>query len=207
MSDDGLSPKAFYTEQVPTQWNRVLDVQEQAVEEARRVLDDMRAVEITIRVDVQDAQGGTFFLNVRDGRMVAEDEPAREPLMTVIQDLNAFQRIAAESGDSALGLLGGLSGLAGDFKLTRSRVENLAGLSGSLHFAVAGGNGFAFCVHFGSGPVPEDPDTSIQVTDDVYDDLRQGRLDPQNAFMEGKIEVSGDLQIAMQLALAALSPE
>jgi putative sterol carrier protein len=55
--------------------------------------------------------------------------------------------------------------------------------------------------------VPETPHTQIRVSPEVYEELREGRLDAQNAFMGGKLEVTGDLQIAMQLALAALSPE
>jgi hypothetical protein len=139
--------------------------------------------------------------------MAAEDAPASAPLMTVIQDRRAFERISSEAGDSALGLLGGLSGFTGDFKLTRSRLDNLAGVSGCLGFEVTGDDGFAFRVHFGSEPVPDAPDTEIKVSPEIYADLREGRLDPQNAFMSGQLDVSGDLQIAMALALAALSPE
>jgi hypothetical protein len=205
-----LSPRAFYRERVPTQWNRTLAEQEAAAEgdeAAGRVLEGMRGVDVTLRIEVEGDDGGTFFLNVRRGAMSCDDAPADAPLLTVLQDQRAFESIAAEAGDSALGLLGGLSGLAGDFKLTRSRLDNLRGVSGCLAFEVTGDEGFAFRVHFGGDPVPDAPDTEIRVGPDVYAELREGRLDPQNAFMSGQLDVSGDLQIAMQLALAALSPE
>ena len=210
MSAGRPSPGAFYRETVPAQWNRTLARQESAAasdEAARKVLEGMRAVEATLRVDVEGEDGGTFFLNVRQGAMRAEDAPAAAPLLTVLQDRRAFERIAAEAGDSALGLLGGLSGFTGDFKLTRSRLENLRAISGCLCLEVTGEQGFGFRVHFGAGPVPETPHTRIRVGPEVYAQLREGRLDAQNAFMGGQLEVSGDLQIAMQLALAALSPE
>jgi hypothetical protein len=210
MSSHGLSPRAFYTKTVPTQWNDTLASQATAAiddEAARRLLDDMRAVSLTVRVDVEGTDGGTFFLNVLEGTMASEEAPAATPLLTVLQDRRAFERIAAEAGDSALGLLGGLSGLAGDFKLTRSRLDNLRGISGCLAFEVTGEEGFGFRIHFGSEPVPSSPDAAIRVGAEVYRDLRAGRLDPQNAFMSGQLDVSGDLQMAMQLALAALSPE
>jgi len=41
----------------------------------------------------------------------------------------------------------------------------------------------------------------------AYADLRSGRLNPQDAFLTGQIQVEGDLQLAMQLALAAVSPD
>ena len=210
MSAAEPSPRAFYTERVPAQWNQTLADQETAAagdEAAGKVLEGMRDVDVTVRVDVECHDGGTFFLNVRRGVMAAEDTAAGTPFMTLIQDRRAFEKIASEAGDSALGLLGGLSGLAGDFKLTKSRLENLAGVSGCLAFVVTGSDGFSFRIHFGDDPVPEAPDTEIKVGAEIYADLREGRLDPQNAFMSGQLDVSGDLQIAMILALAALSPE
>ena len=210
MSGADLSPEAFYGGTVPDQWNRTLAEQEAAAagdEAARQVLEGMRGVDATVRIEVAGEGGGTFFLNVAAGAMTTDAAAARAPLLTVLQDRRAFERIASEAGDSALGLLGGLSGFAGDFKLTRSRLDNLAGISGCLGFEVTGDEGFAFRVHFGAEPVPDTPDTAIRVSPEVYADLREGRLDPQNGFMSGQLDVSGDLQIAMQLALAALSPE
>jgi hypothetical protein len=104
-------------------------------------------------------------------------------------------------------MLGGLSGLAGGMKLTRARLDNLAGVKGCMHFEVTGPQGFVILTHFGDGPVPETPNAKLVVDPEAYRDLRSGRLDPQGAFMGGKIKVEGDVQLTMQLALAALSPE
>jgi len=210
MSTGALSPRVFYTERVPAQWNRTLAEQEAAAggeAAARALLDDMRGVDATVRIEVEGDGGGTFYLNVRRGAMSAEEAPADVPLLTVLQDRRAFERIASESGDSALGLLGGLSGLTGEFKLTKSRLENLRAISGCLGFEVTGANGFAFRVQFGGGSPSADPDTEIRVGSDLYADLLAGRIDPQDAFMSGRLDVRGDLEIAMQLALAALSPD
>jgi putative sterol carrier protein len=50
-------------------------------------------------------------------------------------------------------------------------------------------------------------DTAIRVDTEAYRELRAGKLDPQEAFLAGKIAVEGDMQKAMQLALAVLSPD
>jgi hypothetical protein len=198
-------PREFYTQTIPGQFNASLDAQERLGEAGRGVLEAMRAVDATIQVEVRGAGGGSFALNIRQGRMSAGEKAAFAPFLTVVQDRAAFETLARESGDSALALLGGLSGLAGEMRLTRKRVESLGQLSGAVHFSVTGDAGFALITHFGAGPVPDQPNASIAVEDDAYRELRSGKLDPGAAFMNGKIKVAGDMQLAMQLALAALS--
>jgi len=207
MSDRPGDPRSFFTQKMPQDWNRALVEQERAVAEARRVLDGMQAVDATIRVEVRGEAGGTFFLNVAAGRMEAGDAPSRPPFMTLVQDRASFERLAAEAGDSAMGMLGGLLGLAGGMKLTRGRLDNLDAVKGCLLFEVTGTQGFRVLTHFGSGALPERPDTTLTVDPEAYRDLRTGLLDPQTAFMSGKIKVAGNMQLAMQLALAALSPD
>jgi hypothetical protein len=198
-------PRTFYTQQLPIQWNRALREQERAAEAARRVLEGMRAVNATLRVDVQGEGGGTFYLNVANGVLAAADSAAHAPFLTLVQDRPAFERIVAEAGDSALGFLGGLSGLSGEMKLTQARVEQLRELAGCVRFELTGDGGFALLAHFGGGPVPGQPNATIRVDGDAYRALRGGELNPQEAFVTGKIQVEGDMQLAMSLALAALA--
>jgi len=201
------TPASFYREQIPAQFNRALDRQQALGDAGRRVYDAMRAVDATIRVDVEGEGGGTIFLNIRAGRMSAGDSAAHSPFLTLIQDRRAFERLSREAGDSALALLGGLSGLAGEMKLTRARIENLCDVNGLVSFEVTGDDGFVLRTHFGSDPVPAEPKTTITVDAQAYRNLRSGALDAQSAFMNQQILVEGDMQTAMQLALAAIAPD
>ena len=56
-------------------------------------------------------------------------------------------------------------------------------------------------------PIPDEPAATISIDADAYRDLRSGELNPQDAFMNGRIKIEGDMQMAMQLALAAISPD
>ena len=204
MSQEIPEPRAFFNERLPEQFNHALAKQEQAVAAAQKLLDGMRAVDASLQVIVD---GEAFHLDVEKGRMRASATPAQPPVLTMILDRASFGRVVAAAGDSAMGFLGGLSGLAGEMKLTKARLENLKGVSGALRFEVDGADGFALTTHFGPGAVPEQPDTTLNVDAETYRELRTGKLDPQNAFMGGKIRVAGNMQLAMQLALAALSPD
>jgi putative sterol carrier protein len=199
-------PQIFYTERIPNQWNQMLAAQESLGEPGRSVLEGMTAVNATIRVDILDSDE-SYFLNITHGRMQAGEDASHPPFMTLRQSLGAYHRIASEAGDSAMALLGGLSGLAGEMKLTQQRIDNLADVKGLMKFVVLGERGFELLTHFGTDPIPDEPATSITVDEEAYRDLRSGDLNPQDAFMNGRIAIEGDMQLAMQLALAAISPD
>jgi hypothetical protein len=207
MAEEVPEPRSYFCELLPTQFERALRAQERAVEAAQRVLDGMRAVRATIAVLVRGPGGGRFYLNVDGGRLTPGDAPTHPVVLTLEQERTDYERLIRDAGDSALGFLGGLSGLAAEMKLTKARLDVLAGVTGTLHFRVTGPEGFSILTHFGAGPGKEKPDTEIRVDPAVYAELRAGRLDAQNAFMGGKIEVEGDLQLAMQVALAAMAPD
>ncbi len=201
------SPDArrFFTEMIPAQFNKALHAQEQLGEEGRSVFEDMRAASGTLRVEVTGA--GIFFLNIEDGRMTTGDTPAHPPFLSMVQDRAAFERLAAEAGDAALALLGGPSAANRGIRLTRTRIEKLAALRGMIRFEVTGEDGFCLQTHFGPDPFPETPNTSIRVDATAYRELRAGKLDPQSAFLGGQIQIEGDVQLAMQLAFTAISPD
>lgn len=205
--------RRFFTETIPAQFNKALDAQEQLGEAGHPVLDDMRAASGTLRVEVTGS--GTFFLNIEAGRMTTGDTPRHPPFLSVLQDQATFERLfeqlfeqrAAEAGDSPLALPGSLPGLAGEIKLTRTRIENLSAVRGLIRFEVAGKDGFCLQVHFGPDPFPEEPHTSIRVDAAAYREIRAGKLDAQSAFLTGQIQIEGDVQLAMQLALAAIAAD
>ena len=85
--------------------------------------------------------------------------------------------------------------------------ENLADLAGTLRFELTGEDGFVLRVHFGAEPMSDEPRCTLQIAREAYEQLRSGELNPQDAFMGGQIVATGDIQMAMQLALAAMTPD
>jgi hypothetical protein len=204
---DPPEPRQFYAECVPAQFNRDLEAQRAKGAAGRRLYEDMRAADATLRIEVEGEGGGTFHLNIARGRMCASEEAAHPPFLTLIQDRRAFERLVRETGDSASALLGGLAGLGGEMPLTRRRIERLSGLSGLMQFEVTGDDGFTLRTHFGSDPIPDEANTRVRMDEAAYRDLRSGAIDLQTAFMDLRIAIEGDMELALRVALAAIAPD
>jgi SCP-2 sterol transfer family len=203
-------PKTFFRERFPAQLNRSLAEQEQATQMAQRALAGMRAVAATIRFDVRGEGGITVFVNIEGGRSSAGDAPAHPPFLSIAVDRSHYEPLFREAGDNVLGFLGGISGMGAPIKLTRDRVEQIAAVGGTLCFELTGEGGFQLLARLGAsapGDGGDVADTTIRVDAQAFRGLRDGRLEPQEAFLAGKIAVEGDMQRAMQLALAVLSPD
>jgi hypothetical protein len=200
-------PRTFYTVRIPAQFNRALEEQRESGEKGQHVYDGMRAVGATIRVQVEGEGGGTFHLNIDDGHMESGNEPLYPPFLTLFLCRDAFDQIALGAGDSAMALFGGLEQLTGEIRLTRRRIQSLSDVNGLIRLEVIGRQGFVLSAHFGVEPIPDAPDTKIQLEDSVYRDLQSGQLDAQTAFMKHQIVVEGDLRIAMKVAMATIAPD
>lgn len=49
------------------------------------------------------------------------------------------------------------------------------------------------------GPKNCKPNTTLTISDDDFMDLASGKLNPQTAFMRGKLKVTGNLMLAQKL--------
>lgn len=202
-------PAAFYRERVPTHFNLSFEASERAAAAgdaaAQRALAGMRTVNATIRIQVEE--DATYDLTIEAGRMSCHEGAHREPFMTLRHGLACFAGLVRESGDSVLGFLGALAGLQGDMKLTSQRVQNLRALSGCLRFELTGEQGFELTADFGASPPLATPTCCIRLDRDTYHALLRAEISAQDAFLGGRIEAEGDMQMLMRLALAVLSPE
>jgi len=201
------TPRRFYAERVPEQFNRALEATRNAEGEDGRVYRGMLAVDGTIEARVAGADGSPFRLNIAAGRMSVGSSNTHEPFVVLVHDIAACEAIERESGDSALGFLGGMAGLKQEIRFTKMRVDNLRLVNGTVRFSLTGPQGFTMLSHFGGGEPAAQPDCTLSVDGEIYALLRAGEIDPQEAFMSGKVEIEGDMQMAMQLALAVMSPD
>jgi hypothetical protein len=203
--------RSFYAERIPGQFNRTLAHQRDTAAKdpaAAHVLEEMEAVRasIVVQVDTGEALERHAF-DIDRGEMAYVETPRWPPFLVLGHHLDDFENLRRECGDSLLGFLGGLAGHRDEMRLTSQRVRSLRELHGSLVFQRIGTGGFALFAHFGvETPAPE-PRAAIRLDETIYARLRSGELEAQDAFLDGQIEVEGDMEMAIGLALAALSED
>jgi len=203
--------RVFYRECIPEQFNRTLEKQRAAASgdpAAARMLEEMEAVRtaIVVQIDSGDTLHRHAF-EIDRGVMRYVETPERLPFLILGHSLEDFPDIRRECGDSLLGFLGGLAGLGDEMRLTSQRVRSLRELNGSLVFERVGPGGFVLFASFGIETPEPEPRATIRLDEAIYAQLRTGELDPQEAFLGGQIEIEGDMEMAVGLALAALSPD
>jgi hypothetical protein len=200
-------PRTFYSKTVPDDFNRGLDEQAALGDAGRRVLEAMRALSATIRIDLIGDDPASIYLNIENGRMSADLQASHAPFIRIIQDGATLRWFMRETDGSLTALLGALAGLGGEMKLTHKRMLVLEAVDGLIRFEVTGDNGFTLLTHFGTREMPAEPDAVIRMSEDSYAAMRSGRIDPQTAFLDDSIQTEGDLQKVMQVAFAVVAPD
>jgi hypothetical protein len=200
-------PRTFYSKTIPDDFNRGLDEQAALGDAGRRVLEAMRALSATIRIDLIGDDPATVYLNIEKGCMSAGLQASHAPSIRIIQDGATLRWLMRETDGSLTALLGALAGLGGEMKLTRKRMLDLEAVDGLIRFEVTGDNGFTLLTHFGTREMPAEPDAVIRMSEDSYAAMRSGRIDPQTAFLDDSIQTEGDLQKVMQVAFAVVAPD
>ena len=207
-----VQPADFFATTVPRQFHSGVDKVEKAIKALQTSLDALRAVEMTVQVQITGEGGGTWNLNVRDGQMVASDTPVHEPIVTVVQDVGDWRKAMKTVGDkmgqvAVMG--GGLSTSLGSgaAPLTKSKVEKLKTLAGTIKFVMTGGaeGDWGITVKFGTTPMPAQPHATVSCAEDDYKKIVKGELNPQAAFMGGKMRIAGDMAVVMQVGLRMMA--
>lgn len=83
--------------------------------------------------------------------------------------------------------------------------QGIAGFSAVYHFIVSGNDGGAFQVTFANDRAtyvkgtPDIAGCTIELSDEDFHKLVDGKLHPATAFMLGKMKLKGDMNLALKL--------
>jgi hypothetical protein len=183
-----VEPEAFLREQVaPRMAQRIEDLRAE-IDRLHRELADRMTAEATVALVLEGTDGGTWYLNIRDGQMTVAKQAAQPPLVSVHQTRADWEALARAAGGSApMGT-----------DLTASRIERLREIKGTLEFRLATGDAERRVeVRLGPDGAGSRCTLALKAEDAIR--LQSGELRPEAAFIQGLVKLQGDITLAMQL--------
>lgn len=199
------SAAEYFEKRVPAAWNERLAVEAARGGESADRLAKMRSADFALEVEVGVGAGERFHLVVERGEMQVARSSHPAPLVTLGLSEADCERLEASVGPSPMTLLGGVGGNP-DFVLTPARVAALREIEGTMRIDVTGTSSWGVVLHFGAPPVPV-ATTTISIADVEFSQLLSGALDLQGAFMTGKLQLGGNVEVPMKMAMAIMTPE
>jgi hypothetical protein len=169
------------------------------------------AVKLGVRLDGEG--GGEWVFELSEGRLTVRRGPRDETAFSVVQSVEdwrgalwegrggaigkqaaSFFRPGAQSAQPAQpGQMGGAPSAAA--------LAQMEKLNGVIRMIVEGGQGGDWKVDFklGPGAIPAEPTTTLALSADDAAAMDRGELDPMTAFMSGRLRVTGDMALMMQM--------
>jgi putative sterol carrier protein len=160
---------------------------------------------MTIRVRLDGDGGGAWDLQIGDQGLRVAGAGGGEPEVTVAQSVADWMAIAV--GEPGAVDLAPPQSSATDILFLDKQAQSMLGqVKGQVRFEVTGYNGrtWQLTVKFGDAPMKPEPDSTISVDAETYGQILARTLPPPQAYFQGKVRMTGDMNLAMQLGMAMM---
>jgi hypothetical protein len=197
-----IEPKRFLEEWLPRAFAEA-DVPPEA-----------RSAEIRLGVRLDGEGGGEWVVHVAGGKLRVEAASREDTAFTFVQSVADWRGALWEGRGGAIGRQSLAMFRPGSQPSGPPRpgqmaagapspaaLEEMRKLDGVIRMEVTGAPGGDWAVAFklGPGPIPEQPTTTISLAAADADAMDRGELDPMQAFMSGRLRVTGDMTLMMQM--------
>ncbi len=188
-----ITPAQFFEEWLPAQASAL------AIKPARN---------LRVRVELSGDGGGVWELAVSSEGLTTSRGNGAGALadVTVRQTVADWRAIVA--GEPGAVNLAPAQGTPADLLfIDRAAQQVLSTVRGQVRFEVTGFNGRTWeaNVAFGQGAAKDQPDAIITVDAETYAAMQARTLPAPQAYFQGKIRITGDANLAMQLGMAMMS--
>lgn len=184
---EDINPKPFFEELVPQQFTAIT---------AETPIEGVEGIVFSLQFDIDGPNGGSWGIVVTDGKKM-EIKPGGYDQALITMKLREQDWRDAITGKAGMNI-----GMNMDRQMSgeqaRTQFEALKNLRGKLVTEITKSDGSLFPVEISFNKA-QDPVTTIKMKMEDYLDLQSGKLDGPNAFMQGKLQIEGDMMFAMQL--------
>lgn len=182
-----ITPQAFFETWLPSEYSRIKS-------ELRQTPPDL-----TVRVELSGDGGGTWTIAIKGGVFQVTSGNSGEAALVLKQSVQDW-RILSAGGDSDIDV-----GAASIDKLIANPAANqvLRTTKGTLRFEISGVQGRTVSAElmFNSAAAPA---ATIAVDASTLAEIRSGALPAPQAFFAGKIQITGEAALAMQIGMALM---
>ena len=176
--------------------------------------DDLRALDYKLGVELTGEGGGEWVVQMVDGVVQVDAAPRGDTSFTYVQSVDDWRGAlwggeGGPFGKGAGALFDPQKMAEGTAKAAESglpvvpspaALEGLRVLDGLIQLAITEGDGaWTIGLRLGPGAIPEEPNTTVSVTSEDAAQMESGELNPLEAFMAGRIQVTGDMTLMMQM--------
>ncbi len=204
--DAPVSPATFMEEVVPRLFSEVEHPPELA------------EVDLSLGVQLDGQDGGEWVMHIAGGDLEITPGSREDASFTVVQTVEDWRGALWEGRGGVVGEVAsslfrqagaggpGLPGPAAGGAPDPALMAQLEALNGLIRVVVTGGSGgdWSTAVKLGPGDIPDEPTTTVQISDADARAMQSGELDAMQAFIGGKILVAGDMGLMMQMQAIAM---
>lgn len=183
-----ITPQAFFESWLPGEYARLMSG-------LSATPPDLAAC-----IDLSGEGGGAWMLSIRGGSLtVSQGQDTADVL--VRQSVEDWRLVTLEADNADIPV--GSASI--DKLLMHSALGQVLATRGTLRVEIPGfqGRTFAVAVTFQGA---NEPSATISVDADTVAQIRAGTLPAPQAFFGGKIQISGDVTLAMQIGMAMMAP-
>lgn len=176
--------------------------------------DALRALDYKLGVELTGDGGGEWVVQMVDGVVQVQAASRSDTSFTYVQSVDDWRGALWEGqggpfGKGAGAIFDPQKMAQGTAKAAESglpvvpspaALEGLRVLDGLIQLAVTDDAGaWTIGLRLGPGEIPDEPNTTVAVTAEDAAQMETGELNPLEAFMAGRIQVTGDMTLMMQM--------
>ena len=193
-----MEPEKFFVELLPASFEK----------NAHLLPQEMGSLRASISFELSGAGGGKWTLAMESGKFICEHGEDPKRIVKLIQTREDWA--ASMRGEKGFRLElpgeGKSVNVAHELTLSQEKIERLKSIKGSIKIKLTDPEKGDWEITAVFGPeTPPEPDCAIVLSAADAFAIREGKLSPQTAFMAGKINVKGDLGLALQIGTALMS--